>query len=446
MWPPSGDRAPTQGRPYKAMRDRIGFIVVACATFLAVPAGAVIVPVSNASQLINAVNNAAPGDVITLAPGTYDVNQNLLSDNAGTAAQPIVVRAAVLGQAFIRFNAVEGFKVSAPHWTFENLDIQGVCATHSSCEHAFHIVGQADFTHIRNCRLHDYNAMIKGNGEGNPFVFADDVVIEDSEFFNATIRNTSNPVTPIDVVGGRRWRVRGNFIHDHAKGQGDGISYAAFLKGNSRDGIFERNLVICERDHTGGIRLGLSFGGGGSGPPSICEDGTCTPEHQNGILRNNVIVNCPQDVGIYLNAAANSRIYNNTVFNTTGIDVRFVATTADLRNNILSGSIRNRDGGTSTEGANLEGITLTQWNAWFSDPDGADFGLIDGSQIVDLGQVLAQVTDDYCGNLRNDGAPDLGAVEYDGDGVCDTTQPGVTGFFADGFESGGAGEWGAVSP
>ncbi len=337
----------------------------------------------------------------------------------------------------------EGFKVSAPHWRFENLDIQGTCLSHGDCEHAFHVVGEADFTRIRNSRLHDFNAMIKGNGEGNPYVFPDDVVIEGCELYNSTIRATGNPVTPIDVVGGRRWVVRGNFIHDHAKGGGDEISYAAFLKGNSRDGLFERNLVICERDHTGGIRLGLSFGGGGSGPPSICEDGTCTPEHQNGVMRNNVIVNCPQDVGVYLNAAANTKVYDNTLYNTTGIDVRFVASTADVRNNILSGAIRDRNGGTSTRATNLEGVTSGQWTAWFVNPAGANFSLLNGGQIVDLAQPLAQVTDDYCGNARGP-APDIGAVEYSG-AACDTSRlsPGGLVIFQDGFETGGVGEWDA---
>ena len=315
---------------------------------LAMPAGAVVVNVSTSVQLIQAIDGAAPGQVIVLAPGTYTVNQNLLCDTAGAPNAPIVVRAAGLGQALIRFNAVEGFKVSAPHWRFENLDVQGVCAAHSSCEHAFHVVGGADFTEIRGNRLRDFNAQIKGNGEGAPFVFPDDVRIELNEFANAAVRNTSNPVTPIDVVGGRRWVVRANFIHDHAKGLGDQISYAAFLKGNSRDGLFERNLVICERDHTGGVRLGLSFGGGGSGPGPICEDGVCTPEHQNGMMRNNLIVNCPADVGIYLNAATSTRLYHNTLIDTTGIDVRFPSSTADIRNNLVSGQIRNRDGGTST--------------------------------------------------------------------------------------------------
>jgi hypothetical protein len=412
-----------------------GFLVTASS------AGAALVPVATAAQLLTAVNSAKPGDVITLAPGIYDVDQTLYCDTPGTAAQPITVQSPVLGLALIRSSTVEAFRVSAPYWDFENLDIQGVCASHTDCEHAFHVGGGADFTRIRNSRLHDFNAMIKGNGDGSPFVFPNDVLIEGNELFDAVLRQTDNPVTPIDVVGGRRWVVRGNFIHDHGKALGDQVSYAAFLKGNSRDGIFERNLVICERDTTGGVRLGLSFGGGGTSPESVCEDGTCTPEHQNGIMRNNLIVNCPADVGIYLNKARNAGIYNNTLYNTAGIDVRFTASTADLRNNLLSGAIRNRDGGTSTQGSNLAAVTPAQWAAWFVSPAGANFALLNGSQVVNLGQPLPQVTDDYCGKLRSDGAPDLGAVEYGG-GICDTTKPGGgVGIFRDGFESGGMGAW-----
>src|SRR5262249_23359599 len=156
-----------------------------------------------------------------------------------------------------------------------------------------------------------------------------------------------NPVTPIDVVGGYRWVIRANYIHDHAKAQDNTISYAAFLKGNSRDGVFERNLVVCEMLHSGQIRLGLSFGGGGSSPDNICEDGTCNPEHQNGIMRNNIIAHCPADVGIYVNEGQNTLIYNNTLYDTAGIDMRFATTTGEVRNNLLGGDIQNRDGATA---------------------------------------------------------------------------------------------------
>jgi hypothetical protein len=386
------------------------------------------VRVTDAQQLKAAVEGASRGDVIVLAPGTYVVNENLDCTAAGTSDQPIVVRAEVPLQSLIRFNAIEGFHVRAPHWTFQGLDIEGVCADHSQCEHAYHIVGAADYTTIRGNRLHEYNAAIKGNGLDGPSgarIFPDDVLIENSEFFNSTPRNTGNPVTPIDVVGGRRWTIRANFIHDHAKAGGNNISYAAFLKGNSRDGLFERNLVICELLHRGQIRLGLSFGGGGSGPPPICEDGTCTPEHQNGMMRNNIIVNCPADVGIYLNAAANSRVYNNTVYNTTGIDVRFPASIVDLRNNLLSGRIRNRDGGTSALGSNLQQVSHANFSRWFTDPANSDFSLRDGGAIVDRGENLADVPDDFCANDRDDARADIGAVEYDRDAACDTRRPHI---------------------
>ncbi|HVS64157.1 MAG TPA: right-handed parallel beta-helix repeat-containing protein, partial [Thermoanaerobaculia bacterium] len=394
---------------------------MAALALAATPAIALDVPVSNAPELITAINAAAPGHVITLAPGTYDLGQNLLCDAAGTESQPIVVRAQRLGDALIRFDALEGFKVSAPWWRFENLDVQGVCTDDSDCEHAFHLFGDADHTVIRHNRLHDFNAQIKSNGCcGETFLFPDDVVVEWNELWNAAPRATSNPVTPIDVVGGRRWIVRANYIHDHQKGAGDEISYAAFLKGNSRDGLFERNLVVCEQLHSGGVRLGLSFGGGGSGPPSICEDQTCTPEHQGGIMRNNIIRNCPADVGIYLNEAADVQVHHNLLYANTGIDVRFAATDADLRYNVLSGQIRNRDGGISSETGNLEQVSATQFANWFANPENGDFTLLDGSAIIDLGQPLVSVPDDYCGRLRGDGAPDLGAVEHVA-GACDTT-------------------------
>jgi hypothetical protein len=416
------------------------FAFVACG-----PAGAEVVPVSNAAQLIAAIDAAAPGDVITLANGTYDVAQNLNCDVAGTPDEPIVVRAANPLGALIRFDAVEGFKVSRRHWSFEDLDIQGVCADDEDCEHAFHVFGDADFLVIRNSRLRDFNAQIKSNRDPAEALFPDDVLIEGNEFSDGDARSTDNPVTKIDVVGGRRWVVRANFIHDFEKGGGDTISYAAFLKGNSRDGTFERNLVICERDHVGGVRLGLSLGGGGSGPNSICEDATCTPEHQNGILRNNIVVNCPADVGIYLNEATNTRIYDNTLIGNTGIDVRFAASTADIRNNLVSGAIRNRDGGSSTQSANLTGITLAQYDQWFADPLAPDLTLLDGTAFVDLAEPLAAVPDDYCAAPRG-ALPDRGAIEYDGP-ICDTTLAGGgVDIFRDAFESGGTGRWSSRLP
>ena len=371
--------------------------------------------------LLAAIAAAQPGDTIVMAPGTCNVKQNKVPcEAAGTADAPIVVQAAELGTVFIKFDAVEGFHVRGPNWRFANLDIEGVCAADSDCEHAFHVTGAADGTHLHHNRMHGFNAMIKGNGEpigqGGSFVWPDDVTIEYNELFNEAPRDTSNPVTPINVVGGHHWVLRGNFIHDHAKGGGDGVSYAAFLKGHSKDGLIERNLVVCELLHQGQVRLGLSLGGGGTGPDSICEDGACKPEHERGVIRNNLIVDCPADVGVYVNAGADTKILNNTLYNTAGIDMRFVQTTGVVHNNILNGKISDRDGGTSTRMNNLSEIDLGVLDGWFQAPGAYDFTLKDGAMLVDLGLSLPEVTDDYCGNARDDGKNDIGAIEYDGDG------------------------------
>ena len=79
--------------------------------------------------------------------------------------------------------------------------------------------------------------------------------------------------------------------------------------------------------------------------------------------------------------------------------MRFTASTADIRNNLVSGQIRNRDGGTSTQSANLTGITTPQYEQWFADPLAADLTLLDGTAFVDLAEPLAAVPDDYCGRL-----------------------------------------------
>lgn len=393
--------------------------VLACGLAVAVCAGAAhagTVNVSTPAQLAAAMTAAAPGDVITLAPGTYDIPTTKLSATAsGTAANRIVVRAAALGEAVVRFGGggvgvVEGFTVSGAYWRFENLVVRGLCATDSDCEHGFHLVG-GDFVEILGSRVEDFNAPIRSNGVAGQF--SDDVLIAGVELRNATVRNTANPVQMITADGGRRWIVRNNVIADFGKSQGSLLAFGVVLKANSREGLIERNLVRCEQNNTGGTRIGVSLGGGGSTAAS-CEGGVCDPEHSNGIIRNNIILGCT-DVGIYLNRAANTLVYNNTIDGAAGIDVRFPSSSADVRNNLTSGTVRARDGATVTSGSNVTGVTGATFDSWFVEPDLLDFTLENGSQFVNAGATLPQVTEDFCGNARTDGSTDVGAVEYDGD-------------------------------
>jgi hypothetical protein len=339
---------------------------------------------------------------------------------SGTAVDPIVVRAAAPGDATLRLDSsLVLFQLSEPHWIFENLEIEGTCANHDDCMHALQMFGDADFTEIRDSVIRDFNVPIRGNGFGG--LFPDDVVISGVELRNTTARNTANPVTMIEAIGGQRWIVRDNVLADFGKSQGNLVSYALVLRGNSRDGLIERNLIVCEDAHTEGVRLGVSLGGGGSAPDSFCEGGTCAIEHTNGIIRNNFILQCPDDAGIYLNEASNTGIYHNTHIGSsiTSILVRFAPTTGAISNNLTSGAITFRDGAAMSQSANLSNVPLSSFTNWFSDWSTLDFSLLDGSELVDQGVVIAAAPEDFCGNDRNDGSPDLGAVEYDADlGPC----------------------------
>lgn len=301
------------------------------------------------------VSKAQPGDVFAVYPGIYRLPSIVQLQASGTAAAPITIRPSAAGKVIIEVPRAIGFKVLGSYWNIEGLEFVGVCENDSSCEHAFQIVGDADHITIRNNRMIDFNAAIKGNGtiEDNVQRFPDHVTVEDNYIYNRRPRNTGNPVTPIDVVGGRYWQVKHNFIADFAKAGGNAISYAAFLKGNSDNGLFERNLVICEWRHTGGVRLGLSLGGGGVTDPRFCQGRSCKIQHYKGVIRSNIIMNCPADVGIYLNNAANTKIVNNTILNTAGVDVRFNGSFALLANNVIEGRVKERDGGRFREVNNV---------------------------------------------------------------------------------------------
>ena len=93
----------------------------------------------------------------------------------------------------------------------------------------------------------------------------------------------------------------------------------------------------------------------------------------------------------------------------------------------MTGRIKDRNGGTSTRSSNWVGTTAAL-TPWFPDPEGAD-SMANGdalTQLIDSGEALSEVTDDYCGQARDDGAYDIGAVEYMEGIACDTTSPGLT--------------------
>jgi uncharacterized protein (TIGR03382 family) len=395
---------------------------------------AAIINVTTAAQLVAAIDNASPGDEIVLADGTYALTANVNCDTAGTAMQPIIVRAATPLGAEIELDTTEGFKVTAPHWQFDGLDIVGVCATDASCEHAFHVMGAADDFTLRNSRVRDFNAQLKVNATmiGGAYVQPHRGLVAYNEIGDTRARNvTNNPVTKLNIDTGDDWVVRGNYLHDARKDGGDNISYLAFMKSGGRRGLFERNLVICTREHTGGTRIGLSFGGGGTGnefcAPAFDANVACSTEHTGGTMRNNIIVNC-SDVGIYLNEAAESHILYNTLIGTTGIDFRFATTSGDAIGNLMTSVPRTRDGATMNATGNMTNVDVAQFDTWYLTPLMGDLSVTgDVSTLIGAGPTDASVTNDYCAKPRPVGSPyTLGALEHSVTPGCDTRRPPVS--------------------
>lgn len=333
--------------------------------------------VGSSEEAWRAIASATAGDVITLLPGDYELRRTVYARRPGNARAPVVVRAAQPGTVRIAINTREGFAVMAPYWRFENLALRGVCRSDSNCEHAFHITGDAHHFVARNNTLRDFNAHFKINGaRGN---FPDHGLIESNTLGNSAPRRTALPVTPIDLVAASHWTIRANLIHDFIKADGNRISYGAFAKGAAEGTVFERNVVLCEAALTGqpGQRIGLSFGGGGSGK-RYCRDGRCITEHDGGIMRANLIAGC-SDVGVYLNSAANTQVLDNTVLDTAGVQVRFPTSGATLDGNLVDGPLRADEGGRLRAGDNLQ---TPIWQLYFGRHH--QRGLFMGPQRLDL--------------------------------------------------------------
>ena len=333
--------------------------------------------VATSDELRQALGDAAPGDVITLLPGRYPFSRPLAINRPGSAAANIVVRAEQAGTVDIELNLAEGFNISAPYWRFENLGIRGVCKVQHYCDHAFHVTGAASHFAALNNTIVDFNAHFKING--NKGVFPDSGRIEGNTLRNDSVRATTNPVTPIDLVAASGWTIRRNLIADFIKDGGDRISYGAFAKGGGSANVFEQNVVLCESRLRGapGQRVGLSLGGGSTGKP-YCRDGKCITEQDGGIIRANLIASCSDD-GIYLNNAAGSKVVHNTIVDSGGIQVRFAGTSADIEGNLVDGDIRARDGALLRAQDNLStpiAVLYTGYHAQrrlFADAEAFDF-------------------------------------------------------------------------
>ncbi len=114
--------------------------------------------------------------------------------------------------------------------------------------------------------------------------------------------------------------------------------------------------------------------------------------------------------------AADTMLTHNTIVGAAGIDVRYAATSAIIENSLMSGSIRDRNGGTHSASSNLVNLDNANFKLLFFDPLGLDFSLKNGSEFVNKAISVpiakTEIKNDFCGGRRETSLPDLGAIEY----------------------------------
>jgi parallel beta-helix repeat protein len=369
------------------------------------------VMVSNDVELLRAMAGAQPGQTITLLPGRYLIDHTFDVLRGGEEGAPVTVRAQTPGSVTVESGTNEALRVQAPYWRFENLTIRGKCRAPVQCEHFFHVSGNAHHFAAVNNTIVDFDAHFKINGDGGKF--PDNGLIASNTLRNDSARDSTRPVTPVDLVAANNWRIERNLISDFIKSSGDRISYGAFVKGAGSNNVIAQNIVICEDKLRGlpGQRVGLSLGGGGTGK-SYCRDGRCITEQTGGVIRSNLVASCSDD-GIYLNAASRSKLIHNTLLDTGGISVRFAESSADIEGNLVDGSIRSRDGGIVHPGDNRQTATARLYlgghplRQLFRDATAFDFSW---RTPADSRLASNEEAPDLCGAKRPD-TPRYGAFE-----------------------------------
>ncbi len=145
-----------------------------------------IIYVSTVDELYAAVENAAAGDIICVAAGTYTLTSELASSSNGSPDAPIILRAADSENMPVFCGTSYGqqsvLHISGEYWTVENITIstgeKAVIFDHadysvlSGCDigytgsEAVAIRDGSSYCTVQNCTIHDTGLVSPGYGEG----------------------------------------------------------------------------------------------------------------------------------------------------------------------------------------------------------------------------------------------------------------------------------------
>ena len=400
------------------------------------PAGAGEVMVGGSTTTLRAVvSGASSGDIILLEDGMYTLPEAASGDYTGLYfTTPDVTLRSVSGDpSSVIIDS--GYSDHGGSTAAITVDASGVVlagfTVQRSIFHLIHLWADGDDAVIHNVHLVDGGQQfLKASPGGGATV--DGVEVSCSQFrmtsagrdnvwgYGASDGSTTCYTGGIDTHDSRNWVVHDSFfegIYCNAGGvdrpahgrkgseRGDqtytgGLSEHAVHMWDSASGsghVIERNRIVnCAR----GIGLGLR------------------DEVYGTVIRNNMIFSehagsREHDVGIIVERAHDSQVYNNTVFFSSSdaysnaIEYRWDTTSGlEIRNNLTNQLIRERNGAAASLGANVTNAMA----GWFVDAAGGDLHLAgcDEASVVGAGEVLGAVVDDVDGEDRG-AVNDVGA-------------------------------------
>ena len=347
--------------------------------------------VHNTAELISAVQqaNAAGNVTVVLQDGTYVLDQmlwisgdNVMFRSASGNRDAVVIRGQGMAGPVSHI-----FNVAGNHFTVADMTLGWVA------NHAIQIHSDADYPVIHNVRLVDTGEqMLKVSfRQGDP-TSSENGVVEWCLFEYTAGIGPQYYIGGIDAHQAYNWIVRDNIFRSIRSPEADLAEFAVHFWSGSTNTIVERNTIVnCDR--------GIGFGLG---------DRT----HNGGMIRNNAVYST-RDVGISLESANGTRVFNNTIYTENypnAVEYRFPATQGVvIVNNLTHGGIVSRDGGSGTVENNNSGAQAS----WFVDVTNGNFHLAGAvAGVVDQGRSLPEVAQDMDCEARPKGAGyDIGADE-----------------------------------
>ena len=238
---------------------------------------------------------AGPGDVIALAPGTYEGGWWI--DISGAPGRPVTITALAGPGTVIVEGGGEGINIAdgAHDIVLSGLEIRG------SSDNLVHVQGGAHDIVLRDLHVHHAGP----DGDGIKVNQAHDILIERVDCHDPGPRPDRPDGNPsqecIDLVDVEHATIRDSYLHD-------GGNQLIFVKGGSRDIVIERNVITRQ----GPDAIDPCVGLGGATDVELLRGRAY--EASDVVFRNNIVAGCRAGgVGVY--DGEHVWIVNNTLSN-----------------------------------------------------------------------------------------------------------------------------------